>query len=126
MRGAATGLPTGEEVATKLGRASLRAGKPPGYAEDPWKTLDDFGLLGKTPLWYYVLLEAELEQKGGRLGTVGSRLVAEVIDGSLRADPDSFLSRNGTGWTPAPWKARDGKLISIRRLIDVAKLVGLA
>ena len=126
VRGAATGLPTGEEVATALGRAPLRAGKPPGYAEDPWKTLDDFGLTEKTPLWYYVLLEAELEQRGGRLGTVGSRLVAEVIDGSLRADPDSFLSRNGVGWVPPPWKRRDGKLIPIRRLIDVAGVVGLA
>ena len=126
VRGAATGLPTGEHVATTLGRTPLPAGKPPGYAEDPWKTLTDFGLLGKTPLWYYILLEAELEQKGGRLGMVGSRLVAEVIDGSLRADPDSFLSRNGAGWAPAPWKTRDGRSISIRRLIDVAKLVGLA
>jgi hypothetical protein len=32
----------------------------------------------KTPLWFYILAEAEL-QKDGKLGSVGSRIVAETI-----------------------------------------------
>ena len=32
-----------------------------------------------TPLWYYVLKEAELVEDGLRLGPVGGRIVAEVL-----------------------------------------------
>ncbi len=39
----------------------------------------------KPPLWYYVLREAELQERGERLGFVGSCIVAEVICGILRA-----------------------------------------
>ena len=95
VRGAAIRLPTGETVAANFGRGPLRGAVPPGYASDPWADLDALGLTGRTPLWYYVLLEAELEQRGGKLGTVGSRLVAETIEGALRADPESFLRVNG-------------------------------
>jgi hypothetical protein len=52
----------------------------------------------KTPLWYYVLKEALLQHRGQRLGQVGSRIVAEVIFGLLRADPESYLK--APGWTP--------------------------
>jgi hypothetical protein len=38
----------------------------------------------KTPLWYYILKEAELMSAGGhRLGSLGSRLMAEVIVGAI-------------------------------------------
>ena len=33
----------------------------------------------ETPLWLYVLAEAEVQQDGGQLGEVGGRIVAEVI-----------------------------------------------
>jgi hypothetical protein len=45
-----------------------------------------------TPLWYYVLKEAEVMRQGVRLGPVGSRLVAEVFMGLLESDPDSYLN----------------------------------
>jgi hypothetical protein len=34
--------------------------------------------VGSTPLWFYVLKEAEVMAQGAHLGPVGSRLVAEV------------------------------------------------
>jgi len=37
----------------------------------------------KTPLWYYILKEAEVMENGERLGPLGSRLVAEVIVGGI-------------------------------------------
>jgi hypothetical protein len=46
-----------------------------------------------TPLWYYVLKEAEIFGQGLRLGPVGGRLVAEVFAGLLESDPDSYLNR---------------------------------
>jgi hypothetical protein len=46
----------------------------------------------KTPLWFYILAEAE-KGGGNHLGEVGSFLVASTFIGVLLADPDSALSR---------------------------------
>jgi hypothetical protein len=45
-----------------------------------------------TPLWYYILAEAEAMQGGLHLGPVGGRIVTETLIGLLRADPTSYLS----------------------------------
>ena len=45
-----------------------------------------------TPLFYYILKEAELREDGLRLGPVGGRIVAEVFIGLLQLDPESYLS----------------------------------
>ena len=37
------------------------------------------GFDSATPLWYYILREAEVQQDGNRLGSVGSRIVAETL-----------------------------------------------
>lgn len=46
----------------------------------------------RTPLWFYILAEAE-QAGGDHLGEVGSFLVASTFIGVLLADPDSALSR---------------------------------
>jgi hypothetical protein len=46
----------------------------------------------RTPLWYYVLAEAEATTGGVTLGPVGGRVVTETLVGLLRADPTSYLS----------------------------------
>ena len=51
------------------------------------------GLDQSTPLWYYVLKEAELVADGLHLGPVGGRIVAEVLIGLLQTDPNSYLAR---------------------------------
>src|SRR5262245_66100411 len=45
-----------------------------------------------TPLFYYILKEAQLREDGLRLGPVGARIVAEVFIGLLQLDPDSYLT----------------------------------
>ena len=45
-----------------------------------------------TPLWYYVLQEARFQQNGDRLGSVGSRIVAETLIGLVRRDRRSYLN----------------------------------
>lgn len=75
LRGDTTGLPGGEDVAALLGVPAISGGWAHG-----------------TPLWYYVLKEAEEFEGGDRLGPVGGRIVAEVLIGLLRADPASYLS----------------------------------
>jgi hypothetical protein len=53
----------------------------------------------ETPLWYYILKEAELIGKGRQLGPVGGRIVAEVFIGLMQADKDSLLNVSPT-WQP--------------------------
>ena len=52
-----------------------------------------------TPLWYYVLREAQVLNDGLRLGPVGGRITAEVLVGLLRSDPASFLAVD-PAWQP--------------------------
>jgi hypothetical protein len=54
--------------------------------------LQDHGFDKDTPLWYYILREAELQGDGQRLGSVGSWIIAATILGALRADPNSYFS----------------------------------
>jgi hypothetical protein len=128
IRGAANRLPTGQQVRDKL-CPDADMGSPvvvPDHPYDPWAILTKLEMERRVPLWYYILLEAEIDENGLCLGTVGSRLVLEVIEGSLLADPDSFLYRFGNGWVPPPWKRPDGSDFQIKTLLDVARLVGLA
>ena len=50
-----------------------------------------------TPLWYYVLKEAELLADGLHLGPVGGRIVAEVIIGLSQTDPARTSARSRPG-----------------------------
>ena len=54
---------------------------------------------GETPLWYYLLKEAEARADGDQLGPAGSRIVGEVLVGIVQRDPESFLSVD-PGWRP--------------------------
>ena len=56
-------------------------------------------MTGRTPLFYYLLREAYVEEGGLRLGVVGSSIVAGVIAELLASDPNSYLSQE-PDWTP--------------------------
>lgn len=90
LRGAATALPSGEAVARELGEQPLAAGEV-GLAEQGWH--------GATPLWFYVLKEAEAREDGERLGPVGSFIVGETLVRIVDADPDSYRSTDPL-WQP--------------------------
>jgi hypothetical protein len=83
QRGQAIGLPSGEAVARALGVQPVEPARI-GLAESGWS--------GETPLWIYVLKEAEATCEGDRLGPVGGRIVGEVLVGIIDADPESFRS----------------------------------
>jgi len=53
----------------------------------------------RTPLWFYVLREAQVKAGGEHLGPVGGRIVGELIIGLIEGDSQSFLSQDPT-WTP--------------------------
>jgi hypothetical protein len=127
LRGKAMKLVSGQQACAALCPKAVvtDSGKPLAKGYDPWAILRRLGLAAKTPLWYYILLEAELQENGLRLGALGSRIVAEVIEGSLRADPDSYLSQRADDWHPPEWNAPDGRQIAVNDLFDLASVVGL-
>jgi hypothetical protein len=55
--------------------------------------------IGGTPLWYYILREAEVRREGDKLGPVGGHIVAEVIINLIREDPTSYLGKQPS-WKP--------------------------
>jgi hypothetical protein len=90
QRGQAVGLASGEAVAARLG--------VPPLSRDQIG-LADYGWTGETPLWLYILKEADVLHGGDRLGPVGGRIVGEVLVGIIDADPESFRSVD-PAWTP--------------------------
>jgi len=86
-RGHSVALPSGEAIARAVGLCPCTATELKTSASWP-----------ETPLWLYVLAEAEAQNQGEYLGAVGGRIVAEVIFELLRQDPTSFL--NSPGWRP--------------------------
>lgn len=92
LKGEALGLPSGQDVARHMGEEPLTpselAGSPPVDVPAP------------TPLWYYLLREAEARgDNGTRLGPVGGRIVGEVLLGLLEQDPTSYYNVERR-WTP--------------------------
>jgi hypothetical protein len=91
QRGQGVGLPSGEALARRLGLEPL--------------TPEEVGLTGvgwsvETPLWFYVLKEAEHREAGERLGPIGARIVGEVLVGLIANDPESFLAVDPE-WRPS-------------------------
>jgi hypothetical protein len=71
----------------------------PELATGDLDDLQPLHLHQRTPLWFYVLREAEVTASGEHLGPVGGRIVAEVIVGLIKGDRQSYLRQN-PDWTP--------------------------
>jgi hypothetical protein len=89
-RGQGVGLPSGEAVARHIGIAPLTA-EQVGIASTGWHD--------ETPLWYYILREADACTGGHRLGPVGGLIVTEVLVGLIDADATSYR-QNSQEWRP--------------------------
>jgi hypothetical protein len=90
QRGHALVLPSGEAASRAIGTDPLDQDEV-GLIVHGWKA--------ETPLWFYILREADVRGDGDRLGPVGGRIVAEVLIGIVKADPESFLALD-PDWTP--------------------------
>jgi len=103
-------LPSGQSIAREMRAPALSA-----------TDLQDLQGLGvgferSTPLFYYVLREAQLMASGLTLGPVGGRIVGEVILGLLETDPDSYLAARRS-WRPT-LPTRSGPVTGDFRMID--------
>jgi hypothetical protein len=109
-------LPSGQSLARimnvpALSRADLGELKDLGH-----------GLDESTPLWYYILKEAEVMEGGLHLGPVGGRIVGEVIIGLLQLDRTSFLS--DPRWRPT-LPDRHGRHTGDFRMVDFLTFAGV-
>jgi hypothetical protein len=107
------GLPSGQDVARAMGVEPLsddllKVGKATEGESPKNQRLVDIPNLGKefvgkAPLWYYILAEAQQQFKRDdtpiRLGPVGGRIVVETFVGLMVGDGHSFLSAD-PDWAP--------------------------
>ncbi len=110
VRGRTYGLPSGQSIARAMGEEPLTAAE-----------LDDVHGLGfaeETPLWFYILREAQVREYGERLGPVGGRIVAEVLVGLLEGDRLSFV-RSHPNWQPTLGSYGDFKMVDLLQYAGV-------
>jgi len=110
-------LPSGQSIANRM--------RVPALSGNDLSELKDFGnnLHESTPLWYYILKEAEVMEKGLRLGPVGGRIVGEVIIGLLQLDRNCFLA-DEPNWKPM-LPTRSGKVTGNFRMVDFLTFAGV-
>jgi hypothetical protein len=112
MRHVNFGIPSGQAIARRMGVPALT----PAQLD----ALTPFGMEKSTPLWFYILKEAELMENGLRLGPVGGRIVGEVFIGLLKADDTSYLAAQPR-WTPVLPSATPGDF----RITDLLTFAGV-
>jgi hypothetical protein len=98
-RGVMMGLPSGQSVAAAMDISNPLTADEIASGPDG-AVAKDQGLHRKTPLWYYILKEAQVRRNGEGLGPVGSRIVAEVFVGLVHGDHESYLWKKGKDWKP--------------------------
>ncbi|MBW4578067.1 MAG: hypothetical protein KME42_00645 [Tildeniella nuda ZEHNDER 1965/U140] len=127
IRGRSLGLPSGQSVAKFLDLKPLSSS---AFTSIPGPDVDvvvRHGFDKETPLWYYILKEAQVQQQGLRLGEVGSRIIAEVFLGLFEGDSNSFFVRN-RHWKPTLPSKVPGKFTfadMLRFMGDISPIDGL-
>ncbi len=100
LRGYLLSLPTGQAAANATGVTPLTADElQQNNTASLNAALQAGGFLKRTPLWFYLLKEAEVRANGNSLGELGSRIVCETIVGQLQLDKESYFHHPG-GWHP--------------------------
>jgi len=91
LRHVTWGIPSGQAIAADLGVAPL--------TRADLADVQPLGLADSTPLWFYVLREAQLQQDGLRLGDVGADIVGRTFVAMLELDRNSYLAE-APRWRP--------------------------
>lgn len=122
LRGSQVGLPSGQSVARAMGVEPLGSER---IANGPHgDVIRRLGFDTQTPLWYYILKEAEELHGGKHLGEVGSTIVVETFHGLLENSADSIM--NEKNWSPSLPSADPSKYTMADMLIYVDDLDPLA
>jgi hypothetical protein len=127
LRGAGLRLSTGQTAARAFNQELLTEQElttnSVGDETEQGRILREAGLTSNTPLWYYILKEAEVRQNGNRLGPLGSHLVGETIHAALRSDPESIVNQPDD--CPPIWQLPDGanRIYAFSELFRLAGLL---
>ncbi len=106
LRGQTFLLPSGEKIAEKMKRDDSEVTAVSQAAQNI--AGNEIDLSTGTPLWFYILTEAEVLGRetrpnqfdpGEGLGPVGATIVAETLIGLIELDPTSYLAVN-RNWEP--------------------------
>jgi len=103
-------VPSGQRIARAMQLPVLA----PGDLDD----LRPFHLHQRTPLWFYILREADVVADGEHLGPVGGRIVAEVLYGLVSGDRQSYLSQD-PDWTPTYGTSDEFTIVDLLRTAGV-------
>jgi len=129
LRGYGLSVPTGQALAAAMKVPVMTATElQQGNTDAVNQALTDGGFLEHTPLWYYVLKEAEIRANGNSLGELGSRIVVETQIGLMRNDPNSYLNDSDGEWDPSKGVKLDNgtvegdPIVTIRDFFAFAKL----
>jgi heme peroxidase len=111
IRGWRLGLPSGEAIAQAMGFKPIADPKVKRFSDGGKPKLTSTAsisgaLKGNTPLWFYILAEAQELCDGQHLGPVGSRILMETFLGLMIADHHSFLSQDPL-WKPESMRRGD-------------------
>jgi hypothetical protein len=123
-RGVMLGLPSGQDVAMHMKIRNPLT--PQEIASGPdGKVAKEQGLDKATPLWYYILKEAQMRGNGERLGPVGSTIISEVFVGLVHGDPQSYIWQV-RDWKPTLPSAKRGTftMADMLRLVDDINPIG--
>ena len=129
IRGYNLSIPTGQAACRAFGIRPMTPVQVAGEGELALQ-LESSGMDARTPLWFYILREAAVQQDGERLGAVGSRLVAESVINLLKQDPNSYLNnvhhpaiRTGNQGNVTSIELHGGFLVS--SLADILRFAGV-
>nr|WP_042177700.1 heme peroxidase family protein [Kibdelosporangium sp. MJ126-NF4]CEL12764.1 Myeloperoxidase, thyroid peroxidase, cyclooxygenase catalytic domain [Kibdelosporangium sp. MJ126-NF4]CTQ93523.1 Myeloperoxidase, thyroid peroxidase, cyclooxygenase catalytic domain [Kibdelosporangium sp. MJ126-NF4] len=94
-------LPSGQAIARAMGIPEL------GPDVFPELRALNVGFESNTPLWYYILKEAQVLNDGISLAGIGGRIATEVFIGLLQLDPTSYLATQPTFRPTLPRRNQD-------------------
>jgi hypothetical protein len=121
LRGYRLGLPSGEDIAASVlrNKPTARRLKEEEIVAGPHECIltdPRYGFRRQTPLWYYLLKEAEVLHNGRCLGPVGSYIVAFVLLGAIACADDPYFS--AADWQPT---LDDGEGVSMVRILQFVR-----
>lgn len=104
-------VPSGQRVAKAMSEDLL--------SSEDLADLKPYQLETRTPLWFYILREADvLGKEGKHLGPVAGRIVAEVFIGLLEGDRLSYL-RQDPEWKPTLSSTGDFTMVDLLKFAGV-------
>jgi hypothetical protein len=107
-------LPAGQLIAQSMGHQLF-------HCTELTNIGNGVALETQTPLWYYILSEAQRMANGLHLGPTGGRIIGEVFIGLMQLDPNSWV-RTQPNWRPTLPSTTSGDF----RMTDFLRFAGVS